>query len=725
MPVIIDKIANSIRERYHTAVTTINKETIFFFTALVCIFIVAYILRTLAALRYEIILGANDPWSQYRAAVYLEENGLATFLSWVDPQTWYPEGRLFGQNQYLGTPFTAVLLHQFTSFIGLDISLKSICFYHPALIGAISCIAIYFLGKEVANKKVGLLASLFLAVSAGHLQRTVAGFFDNEALGIFLLIITLYFYARSLRTESEISTVFAGLSLGFLAGSWGASTYVFNLLALHAFVLLLMKKHSSRLLLSYGGTIAIALFIAVLIPKNGPNVLLSTDGLIPLGVLGLVFIADLYRYIRSTYDLERFNTRIKQFYPLFFVLFIIGIGSFLLYTPSFLGNIGSKFLTVLLPIFRDSNPILMSVSEHQIVVWSTFYRNLGLLIFLVPLSIYYCYEKPTERNVLLLLFGVTSIYFAGSMVRLALILAPAVSILAAKAIDQTLIPFVLTFQERFTLSRRKTRFTQPLSNEYTAIAFIFIGLFLLTSVIYANDYAIKSTHASSILTVVPTGGGYAIGNDWQEAIGWLDYNTGPTDVTASWWDYGYWISGNSDTTILVDNATINSTKIANVGCMLILNPFESLKIAKIYDVTYIVLLVSDGFGTYNFDSDIGKVPWFVRIGEASGNIIKIDQNDYLEFDSRGQYITGYVDEFYNSVFWALFTAEVTDDAYSRIANAESGYGPIRGNAPTTGGFSNKYAEYADYYELAYKSSHDWVFIWRIKWESIPIGAIAP
>jgi len=341
------------------------------------------------------------------------------------------------------------------------------------------------------------------------------------------------------------------------------------------------------------------------------------------------------------------------------------------------------------------------------------------------LSIYYCYEKPTERNVLLLLFGVTTIYFAGSMVRLALILAPAVSILAAKAIDQTLIPFVLTFQERFTLSRRKTRFTQPLSNEYTAIAFIFIGLFLLTSVIYANDYAIKSTHASSILTVVPTGGGYAIGNDWQEAIGWLDYNTGPTDVTASWWDYGYWISGNSDTTILVDNATINSTKIANVGCMLVLNPFESLKIAKIYDVTYIVLLVSDGFGTYNFDSDIGKVPWFVRIGEASGNIIKIDQNDYLEFDSRGQYITGYVDEFYNSVFWALFTAEVTDDAYSRIANAESGYGPIRGNAPTTGGFSNKYAEYADYYELAYKSSHDWVFIWRIKWESIPIGAIAP
>jgi asparagine N-glycosylation enzyme membrane subunit Stt3 len=119
------------------------------------------------------------------------------------------------------------------------------------------------------------------------------------------------------------------------------------------------------------------------------------------------------------------------------------------------------------------------------------------------------YEKPTERNLLILLFGITSIYFAGSMVRLALILAPAVAILVGKAIDQTLLPFVLTFQERFTLSRRKTRFTQPLSNEHTAIAFIFIGLFLMVSVLNATDAAVKSTHAPSILTVVPsTGGGY-------------------------------------------------------------------------------------------------------------------------------------------------------------------------------------------------------------------------
>jgi dolichyl-diphosphooligosaccharide--protein glycosyltransferase len=237
----------------------------------------------------------------------------------------------------------------------------------------------------------------------------------------------------------------------------------------------------------------------------------------------------------------------------------------------------------------------------------------------------------------------------------------------------------------------------------------------------ATDAAIQSTHAPSILTLVVEEQRLVVGNDWQEAIGWLDYQVTVNDGTvASWWDYGYWISGTSNTTILVDNATINKTKIANIGAMLVLNPRESLKIAKIYDVSYIVLLVSGGFGAQGLDSDLGKVPWFVKIGENSGNIIPIVEDDYLEYDERGQFITGYVNKFYDSVFWSLYTAEVEQAAYDLIA----GYGPISDNAPTQKGFSPAYAEYADYYELAYKTTHDWIYIWRIKWESIPPGAIA-
>ena len=122
------------------------------------------------------------------------------------------------------------------------------------------------------------------------------------------------------------------------------------------------------------------------------------------------------------------------------------------------------------------------------------------------------------------------------------------------------------------------------------------------------------------------------------------------------------------------------------------------------------------------DSDLGKVPWFVRIGEQSGNIIQIDQDDYLSFDSRGQYITGYIDKFYDSVFWSLFTAGVSEETYtSRIVQ----YSPVAENAPAIKGFSDEYAEYADYFELAYTTTHDWVYIWKINWDIIPPSAIAP
>lgn len=681
---------------------------------------IAFILRILPFFRYEVILSANDPYSQLRAAEYISEHGLFDFFSWVDYQTWYPEGRFWGRSQYIGTPLSAVLLHELALVLGIDVPLRVMCYFQPAITGSLTTIAIYFLGKELANKKVGILSALLLSVSAGHLQRTVAGFFDNEGLGILLLVISLYFFARSLRTGSIITTILAGISLGVMSGSWGASTYVFNLLALFAFILVLLKKYSDRLLISYSGAILIGDLIMVLIPRNGPRSLVSTDGLIPLGVVGFLVLVALWNYISEYYDTSSVYDRIRPLIP--YLIILAGIGTIILLLTGVLTSLSSKFITVLLPFYRDETPILKSVAEHQIATWLAFFNNIGIIIVFVPLSMYYLWEQPTEKNILLLLFGVTAIFFAGSMVRLALILAPAAALLIAKGVDQTLLPFVFTFQERFALSRRKTRISQPLTNEHTAIAFAFIGLFLLSSIMLASDAAVQSTHAPSILTLVVEENRLIVGNDWQEAIGWLDYQVTINDGTvASWWDYGYWISGNSNTTILVDNATINSTKIANIGCMLVLNPRESLKIAKIYDISYIVLLVSDGFGAQGLDSDLGKVPWFVRIGEKNGNIVHITQNDYLAYDSRGQFIEGYVNKFYDSVFWALYTAEVEQATYDRITS----YAPISDNAPADKGFSPDYAEYADYYELAYKTSHDWVYIWRIKWDAIPPGAIAP
>jgi hypothetical protein len=64
---------------------------------------------------------------------------------------------------------------------------------------------------------------------------------------------------------------------------------------------------------------------------------------------------------------------------------------------------------------------------------------------------------------------------------------------------------------------------------------------------------------------------------------------------------------------------------------------------------------------------------------------------------------------------------VSADTYERIKS----YTPITDNAPATKGFSEEYTEYAKYYELAYRTSHKWIYIWRINWEEIPPAAITP
>lgn len=75
------------------------------------------------------------------------------------------------------------------------------------------------------------------------------------------------------------------------------------------------------------------------------------------------------------------------------------------------------------------------------------------MIPFAPVGIYYCFSKPNEAKIFGALYTTLGIYFASVMVRLLLVLAPAVSIMAgigvswtfryfAKAIRSTLVPEV-------------------------------------------------------------------------------------------------------------------------------------------------------------------------------------------------------------------------------------------------------------------------------------------
>jgi dolichyl-diphosphooligosaccharide--protein glycosyltransferase len=64
------------------------------------------------------------------------------------------------------------------------------------------------------------------------------------------------------------------------------------------------------------------------------------------------------------------------------------------------------------------------------------------LTFLFPAGIYYCFSKLTDHNIFIILYGITSVYFAGVMVRLMLVLAPVMCILGGIAISASLSSYM-------------------------------------------------------------------------------------------------------------------------------------------------------------------------------------------------------------------------------------------------------------------------------------------
>ena len=119
-----------------------------------------------------------------------------------------------------------------------------------------------------------------------------------------------------------------------------------------------------------------------------------------------------------------------------------------------------RFYSLLDPTYaKDHIPIIASVSEHQPTSWSSFMFDFHLLLILFPAGLYFCFKKLTDATIFIIIYGMTSLYFAGVMVRLILVATPAVCLISAIAVSATLKNFS-------TLLREKT--PEPTTTKITA-----------------------------------------------------------------------------------------------------------------------------------------------------------------------------------------------------------------------------------------------------------------
>jgi dolichyl-diphosphooligosaccharide--protein glycosyltransferase len=564
---------------------------------LLLILTLAFTVRLLP-MRWGYYLSEFDPHYQYRLTKDIVENGYLHWTTWQDTMSWWPWGRDVAYTSFPGLALLAATFYNFLNALGVPVissyasgPLASDPIYNfviifPVIMAALTCLAIYFFGKDIGGKEIGLFAAFFLALNGSFIGRTSLGFFDDETVGILSIILYSLFFLRAIDKErpmknSLIYSIAAGLTLGYLFTAWGASRFPVGLTLVFVAVLLFLRRYSSRLLVAYAITYAIALFIAVNIPHLlGYRFLLETTNLAVFGVFALLCAFEISIHLNTP--------RKKSIFAL--AIMAIGIGAFAaLYVTGNIQPLAGRYQSILNPFERLTNPVVVSVQEHRPAAWGTLYYDLGVGILFIPVGFYFAAQNPTNRNIYLILFGLTSIYFASAFVRLTLILAPALCLLWALALVRIMRPFITLLREKPLTFKTRMRTEGHVGREFSAAFIVLIFLLLtLTFVFPSTESRIRGESYPRVLeqAYVPVTISAAslpirpdqIVPDWFDALNWMRYNLPQDAVVASWWDYGYWITTLADRRSLVDNATFNTTQIEQVGLMFMSNETGALAV---------------------------------------------------------------------------------------------------------------------------------------------------
>jgi len=643
-----------------------SHSSIITFSALLLILFVAFAIR-LFPLKWEIQTGSIhlsefDPYYQYSLTNFMVKNGLfSPYMrqpngdpQWIDRHRWYPEGINMGMS-LPSLPMTAAFFYDIISVLGVNVGLMEFCALFPAIMGTLACLIIYFVGKDVGGKSVGMFAALFLALSPSYIQRTSVGFFDDETIGIVALVLFIFMFLRAVEEERPISSTVkyslgSGLVLAYFIAGWGAAVYPICLTVLFVVVMILLKRYTRRLLLSCSITFGLGLFIAVNVPDISLGYLVTSPILLVVGMFGLLLLAEILRNLTSV--------KSKMLFTVLSSVSVVSVFAILWYS-GYAGLMGSKFISVIDPMLRAASPLTESVAEHRIASWGSIYYEFGVGIIFFMAGLFFVLKKLNNRNLFLLFFGLTSLYFAGSMVRLLVLIAPAFGLLAAVGIIGILKPFVSLLKEPSNIFTNKKRALEHVGKEFSWVGVFLIFLILTTNfAVSPQSGGMPRVYTTTYVPVTITAAGLSmVPNEpvraWMDALLWMRNNLPSPTVVCSWWDYGYWLTILGNVTSLADNATINSTQIASIGRVYMSTEVQAVRILKeqfngphgppAYVLVFITF-TSTG-QDYSVGGDEGKWMWMAKIANSSDVVRNLHADEWGEWkyqewsDSTGQYNT--------------------------------------------------------------------------------------
>ena len=667
----------------HVERPTVSRRAVMVSMVLAIVFTIAVLIRAYAA-KYGFYLNEFDPYYDYYAAqhivnlfhaqglyaaffanppncgptVYTACHNLQGYFYWHDIQTWFPYGRNVAATSQGGLQVAGAMLYLLVHDVfGVPISLYSLLILLPVFFGAITAVLFYFLVRKIAGDTAGLFAALMFAVSPPLIERGNLGWFKSEPLAILLfvaasyLMLTVFDKDRPLRGR-VLRALAGGAMIGYANTAWGGGDYftaAFGLIFLLIPFLDLDLAGFSPAIISFT---AAALFFSAIFPRPGVAIVTNPVGLVLIGGTLFVLVA---QWAKS------WAKPIEYRPTLYKLLFGFGLAGLAVLSFGSVGNLTLRYLTVIAPWISTgssgTDQLVRSVAEQAMPTGADYFTSYAMLLSLGMAGALVAFRRKGIPMVYALVFGLTGLYFSASFSRLLVYSSIALGILGGIGFAE--LAYAITKPGTTALVKKKQ---VPIEHNEMKVVFSIgvIALLVLPAGTYWIPNPIQCTYSGQLFcNNSPADSGVSLVNgatiysrspfsDWVQTLQWVRQDTPTNSVIVAWWDYGYWFTVMGNRTTLIDNATINSTRIAQVARLLMSNVTEAATMAEsmtegrptyvaIFITGSILPLTSSSGGTTNYfilqvpsgggftagGGDESKKQWFIRIGG-------LDESKYLD-----------------------------------------------------------------------------------------------
>ncbi|PFH50957.1 glycosyltransferase family 66 protein [Amanita thiersii Skay4041] len=447
--------------------TVTNTASLLRIIALALISGAAIASRLFAVINFESVIHEFDPWFNFRASKVLAAKGFYEFWNWFDPTAWYPLGRVVGGTVYPGLMATSGVIYNLLHALNLPVDVRNVCVLLAPGFSALTAWATYMFTKEMKDESAGLLAAAFIGIVPGYISRSVAGSYDNEAIAIFLLMFTFYCWIKALKQGSAMFGTVAAVFYFYMVAAWGGYVFITNMIPLHALVLMLMGRFSSRLYVAYSSWYAIGTLASMQVPFVGFQPVTTSEHMAALGVFGLLQIVAFSQLVRSHISSQQFKAL------LYFAVIgtgILGATAFIVLTyKGWIAPWTGRFYSLWDTGYAKKYiPIIASVSEHQPTAWPSFFMDLQFLVFVFPAGVALCFRQLRDEHLFVIIYAVMSSYFAGVMVRLMLTLTPVVCVASAVALSTLLDTYIDPREPEASNEKKSESETAPPSTNGTS-----------------------------------------------------------------------------------------------------------------------------------------------------------------------------------------------------------------------------------------------------------------